>query len=141
MLPPITEERFLELCNRFLGKKARLELDKLSLMPSKTPEKSASPLISAWNEGERKLRFALARVRADKMKKSFDFENNKDKSLPIELVKLANAAVEIESPFEAERFLSQYRLDFLETLRPMDTFSEDSVFYYFLKLKLLLVFI
>ncbi len=137
MLPPITEERFLELCNRFLGKKARLELERLSLMPSKTPDKSASSLISAWNEGERKLRFALARVRADKMKKSFDFENAEDKSLPIELVKLANAAVEIESPLEAERFLSQYRLDFLETLRPMDTFSEDSVFYYFLKLKLL----
>ncbi|MBQ7034699.1 MAG: DUF2764 family protein, partial [Clostridia bacterium] len=30
-----------------------------------------------------------------------------------------------------------FRLDFLETLRPMDSFSEDYVFYYWLKLKLL----
>ena len=32
---------------------------------------------------------------------------------------------------------NKYRLDFLETLRPMDSFSEDFVFYYGLKLRLL----
>ena len=45
--------------------------------------------------------------------------------------------VEIESPMEAEKFLNRYRLEFLETLRPMDSFSEEFVFYYCLKLKLL----
>jgi hypothetical protein len=38
---------------------------------------------------------------------------------------------------EAEKFLNKYRLEFLETLRPMDSFSEDFVFYYGLKLKLI----
>lgn len=132
---PITEERFLELCNRFLGKRAQSELKKLTLMPSKSYEKSSSALIENWNEGERNLRLALGKVRADKMKKPFDTEN---KSLPVSLMKAAGTAVEMESPLEAEKFLNLYRLEFLETLRPMDTFSEDFVFYYGLKLKLIL---
>ena len=69
------------------------------------------------------------------MKKTFETDN---KSLPVGLAKAANAAAETESPLEAEKFLNQYRLDFLETLRPMDGFSEDFIFYYGLKLKLLL---
>lgn len=132
---PITEERFLELCNRFLSKKAQNEMGKLTLVPPLTPEKSGSALIEAWNEGERSLRLALGKARAEKMKKTFDTGN---KPLPIELTRTANAAVEMESPLEAENVLSRYRLDFLETLRPMDTFSEDFVFYYGLRLKLLL---
>ena len=50
----------------------------------------------------------------------------------------ARTAVEMESPLDAEVFLNNFRLKFLEIIRPMDTFSEDSVFYYGLKLKLLL---
>jgi len=132
---PITEERFLELCHRFLGKKAQKEIERLTLAPSRSYEASGSALVEAWNEGERNLRLALGKVRAEKMKKSFDSENA---YLPVELMKAARMAVEMESPMEAERFLNQYRLGFLESLRPMDTFSEDSVFYYGLKLKLLL---
>lgn len=132
---PITEERFLELCHRFLGKKAQFELDKLSLMPSREYEKSESDLIRAWNEGERNLRLYLGKVRADKMNKQFELEN---KSLPVGLIQAVRAAVEMDSPMEAEKFLNRYRLEFLESLRPMDTFSEDSVFYYCLKLKLIL---
>lgn len=132
---PITEERFLELCNRFLGKKAQNEIKKLTLVPPLTPEKSSSTLIETWNEGERNLRIALGKVRAEKMKKPFDMGSS---AVPIELIKAASAAVDMESPLEAEKFLSDYRLRFLETLRPMDTFSEDFVFYYGLKLKLML---
>jgi len=134
---PITEERFLDLCHRFLSEKAQIELSKLSLMPSRTHEKSSSALIDAWNEGERNLRLILGKVRADKMKKTFDSDNAESKALPAGLVQTARAAVEAESPMEAEKFLSRYRLEFLETLRPMDNFSEDSVFYYWLKLKLI----
>ncbi len=132
---PVTEERFLELCNRFLGKKAQKNLSELTLTPPKNHEKSNSDLIEAWNEHERNLRFALAKVRAEKMKKPFDTGNN---PLSAEIVKAASTATETENPLEAERFLNQFRLNYLETLRPMDSFSEDFVFYYGLKLKLLL---
>lgn len=131
---PITEERFLELCSRFLGKKALCELENLTLLPPENAEKSTCHLIEAWNTGERNLRLALAKVRADKMNKPFDLQN---RSLPFELFRIANAAVEIENPLEAENFLLRYRLGFLETLRPMDSFSEDFIFYYGLKLKLI----
>lgn len=132
---PITEENFIELCNRFLGKKAQKKLCGLTLLPPRNYEKSDSPLINAWNENERNLRLVLAKVRADKMKKPFDTDNV---SLSAEVLKVANTAAETENPFEAEKVLNQYRLDFLETLRPMDSFSEDFIFYYGLKLKLIL---
>lgn len=132
---PITEERFYELCDRFLGKKAKDKVKELTLLPSKDYEKSVSPFIDAWNDGERKLRLALAKIRADKMKKSFESDNN---PLPVELIKVANSATEAESPMEAEIILNNYRLGFLESLRPIDNFSEDYVYYYGLKLKLIL---
>ena len=69
------------------------------------------------------------------MKKSFDTEN---RIFPVEYIKAANAAIEIENPMEAEKYLNRYRLELLETLRPMDSFSEDYIFYYGLKLKLIL---
>lgn len=132
---PITEERFLELCARFLGEKTLRELKNLTLAPPINGEMSNSTLVRAWNDGERNLRLALCKVRAEKMNRAFDLQNN---NLSQELLKVANAAVEIENPLEAEIHLSNYRLSFLETLRPMDSFSEDYLFYYGLKLKLVL---
>ncbi len=131
---PISEERFFELCNRFLGGSAIKELNSLSLVPERQSEKSKSNLINSWNEGERKLRLALCRERSAKMKKSFD-EGDR---LPVELIKTAHTAVEFQNPLEAEGFLNKYRLEFLETLRPMDTFAQDFIYYYALKLKLML---
>ena len=132
---PITEERFLELCGRFLKKKALSEIENLTLAPPVQPEKSSSSLIEAWNTGERNLRLALGKARAEKMNKAFDMQST---HLPAELLRVASAAVEIESPMEAEVFLSRHRLGFLETLRPSDAFSNDFLFYYGLKLKLIL---
>lgn len=131
---PITSERFTELCQRFLGKKSQGVLDKLTLSPPRNPEAVSSSLVEKWNEGERNLRIALAKLRADKMNKNFIDDN---KSFSPVLLQAVRTAIEIESPMEAEKFLNKYRLDFLETLRPMDTFSEEFVFYYGLKLKLL----
>ena len=131
---PITEDRFFELCERFLSKKSQEQLKKLTLMPSRDYEKSTSSLVEAWNDGERKLRLVLGKARADKMKKQFEMNEN---SVPVELQQAVREAVEIENPMEAEKFLNKYRLEFLESLRPMDSFSEDFVFYYGLKLKLI----
>lgn len=135
MPTPITEERFLDLCARFLDKKAMAEIKGLTLAPALDQIKSSSALVQAWNKGEQSLRLALAKVRANKMKKPFTAGGAE---LPSELLKVAGIAVEMESPLEAENFLSDYRLKFLETLKPADVFSQEFVFYYGLKLKLLL---
>ena len=132
---PITQEQFLELCNRFLSKKAVKELENLTLAPSLEQEKTSSRLIDDWNSGEKNLRLALAIVRAEKMNKSFDV---KDNTISAEISKIANSALEIENPLEAEKFLLHYRLSYLESLRPIDTFSKEYIYYYALKLKLIL---
>ncbi|MBP3706114.1 MAG: DUF2764 family protein [Clostridia bacterium] len=132
---PITEERFSDLCNRFLGKRSQKTIKDLTLSPPKNVKSSSSDLVDAWNESERNLRFALGKIRAEKMNKAFDTEN---RVFPVEYIKAASTAAEIENPLEAEKYLNRYRLEILETLRPTDSFCEDYVFYYGLKLKLLL---
>lgn len=132
---PITQEQFLELCNRFLNKKAVKELENLTLVPSLEQKKTSSELIDSWNSGEKNLRLALAKARAEKMNKTFD---TKDSVISAELSKMANSALESENPLDAEKLLLRYRLSFLETLRPMDIFSKEYIYYYALKLKLIL---
>lgn len=131
---PISEEQFLKLCSGFLNKKLQNELSALTLLPPEEPQSSTSPLVEDWNNHERNLRLALAVARAEKLKKSFGTESH---SFPAEISSTVATAVEIESPLEAEVFLNNFRLEFLESLRPMDTFSNDFLFYYGLKLKLL----
>ena len=132
---PITEERFLDLCRQFLKKKTFEKIEKITLVPSLDFEKAGSDLLTEWNKRERDLRLALARARAEKLGKSFEY---KSESVREALSRAVSAAVEIENPLEAENFLLHYRLDFLEELRPMDVFSEAYLFYYALKLKLIL---
>lgn len=132
---PISEERFTELCNRFLGKRLREAVKKLTLSPPKSFEGTGFAFIDSFNESERNLRFALGKARAEKMKKPFDTGN---RILPTEYLKVANTATEMENPLEAEKYLNRFRLELLEALRPMDSFSGDYIFYYGLKLKLLL---
>lgn len=132
---PISEERFFELCGRFLGKKSQSAVEKLTLSPPKDAEPSGSAFIDAWNESERNLRFALGKVRAERMKKPFDTGN---RIFPVEYLRAASAVMEMENPMEAEKFLNRFRVEILESLRPMDGFCEDYIFYYGLKLKLLL---
>lgn len=134
---PITEERFLELCKRFLDKGAQKELISLSTVPARQEEKSSSPLIEAWNNTERALRLILAKERAQKKKKSFEVQPFEIANSSPALVQAAKTAADIDNPMEAEIFLNNFRLDLLETLRPTDSFSKDYIFYYYLKLKLI----
>ena len=131
---PVNEEQFLELCNRHLSKKALSELNNLTLIPSKDYNKSSSALVEKWNDNERTLRFIMAKARAEKMNKQ---ANDISQAVSIVLLNTVRTAVEIDNPMEAEIFLFKYRLDFLESLRPMDSFSDEYIYYYSLKLKLL----
>ncbi len=131
---PVTEERFYELCNRFLSKKALKQLNELTLVPDIAQEKTGSSFIDNWNTGEKLLRIALGTIRADKSGKSFDTQNNSFSPILIQAVR---TATEFSDPLKAEQFLNSYRLELLESIRPSDPFCEDSVFYYGLKLKLI----
>ena len=132
---PITEERFYELCRTNLGKKAWNALSGLTLVPGRQNKKSGYSFIDKWNEWEKNFRLALAAARAEKLKKPFEGEAG---ACSGHLLQTVRQAVEMEDPLEAERYLTRVRLDFLETLRPADPFSETMLFYYALKLKLIL---
>ena len=132
---PITEERFYELCRTNLGKKAWNALNGLTLVPKRQNQKTGYSFIDKWYQWERNFRLALAGARAEKMKKPFE---GKTGEFPEELLRTVRQAVEMGDPLEAERYLTRVRLDFLETLRPADSFSETMLFYYALKLKLIL---
>lgn len=131
---PITEERFLELSEQNLKKKTFAELNRLSLIPDKNPVKSVSQLVDRWNEEEKNLRLVLGKLRAQKMNKSFNEDAPAVNPL---IIQAAKTAVDSESPMEAEKFLNRFRLELLEAMRPLDSFSEDYIFYYLLKLRLL----
>lgn len=131
---PITEDRFLELCERFLPPKMLVALKGINLIPPKEAVPTGYKFIDAWNEYERNLRMALGTVRAEKSGKAFE---NGDQFISSEMTQIAKIAVEIENPLEAEVFLNGYRARFLEDLRPTDAFCEDAVFYYALKLKIM----
>ena len=132
---PITEEAFLELCSRFLGKEGYRRLQNLSLTPPRAGSAVGSRLLDAWNQNERLLRLALGAVRSARLGKPFETD---DMIIPAPLTQAAQAAVGMEDPLAAERYLNQYRMTYLEQLRPLDSFCEDMVMYYGLKLKLLL---
>ncbi len=131
---PITEERFAALCRENLSKKAWMEFEGMTLLPSRHDDTASSPLVKAWNKGEQQLRLALGQTRAAKRRVAFDAG---DEGFPLPLMQTVQAAVEMEDPMAAEQFLDRYRLSFLETLRPMDGFCDDAVYFYGLKLKLL----
>lgn len=131
---PVTQDRFRELCSQFLNKKAYKELERLSLIPSKAEEKSSFSIVEKWNENERNLRLALAKLRAEKMNRQYDTDGQ---LIPAVFLQYAREAVEIESPMDAEIYLNRCRLQILEALRPMDSFSDEFVFYYAIKLMII----
>lgn len=130
---PLTEKSFKELASRFLDEKDKKILETLSLEPPKSEAKTGSEFLDKWNEKERNLRFALAQIRALKMKKESEMVPG---SCTADIMQAARTAVGMDSPLAAEEYLNQYRMETLKTLTPLDTFCVDAVFAYGLKLML-----
>lgn len=130
---PLNGESFHELAGRFISEDEKVILNGLSLVPPKDLASTGSAFLDIWYEKERNLRFALAQIRAQKMKKD-------TVSLPAgctaDIVSAARTAVGMDSPLSAEQFLYDYRLRLLDDLRPLDSFSIDAVYAYGLKLML-----
>ncbi len=131
---PVTEETFEEVCSRFLEGKPLETLRSLSLTPPREAEPTGSPLVDAWNARERALRIALGTVRAGNMHKAFDTSGE---VMNGQLLQTARNAMEQPDPLAAERYLNDDRMNFLESIRPLDGFCDDAVYYYGLKLKLM----
>lgn len=131
---PITEKYYRDLCSRFFDDKQKLILDKLSVDAPRLPESTGSDFLDKWYEFERALRFALAQIRAQKLKKDI---GTIPVSITADIVQAARTAVGMDSPLSAEQFLYEFRLGILGKLQPLDYFSVDAVLAYGVRLMLL----
>lgn len=132
---PITEEYFYDLCSRFLDRKSLEQVRELSLVPPRKKKETGSVFLDQWYDAERELRFALAQIRALRLNKKFETENE---SFSPDIIQAARTATGMDSPLAAEQFLNKYRLSLLDRIRPADDFSVDAVYLYGLRLKLAL---
>ena len=130
---PITTAYFKDLCSRFMSEKDNRSAQNLSLEPPREVCCTGSAFLDEWYTKERNLRFALAQVRALKMKKEV-------KDVPIttdgEVIQAARTATGMDSPLSAEQFLNSYRMTVLDKIAPLDQFSVDAVYNYGLRLML-----
>ena len=118
---PITSEQFKELASRFLKEDEIKILENLSLVPSKELPSTKSAFLDVWYEKERNLRFALAQIRAQKMKKDAYIL---PPGMTADILQAARTAVGMDSPLSAEQFLYEYRIKLLDDIKPIDNFSK-----------------
>ena len=130
---PLNEASFKELCCRFLSEEEKITLNGLSLVPPKELSSTGSVFLDTWYEKERNLRYALAQIRAQKMKKDASVL---PPGVTADIIQAARTAVGMDSPLSAEQFLFDYRIRLLDELRPLDSFSVDAVYAYGIKLLL-----
>jgi hypothetical protein len=93
------------------------------------------PFIDSWRSWERTLRLQLARFRKEKLKR--EGASIEPPEYPSDAVAVAKAAVNIESPLEAELFLDEARWRAIEAFQGVDYFNENVIYAYLLKLRLL----
>lgn len=129
--PPITEERFRELCERALSGKELKMLDSLSLVPPKGAVPTGSEFLDKWYASERNLRLCLASIRAKNIGKEAE-----EVVVDSDISQVAHDACEMNNPLQAELFLHKYRQSVLTSLHPSDMFSIDAVYEYGIRLML-----
>ncbi|AGT43999.1 DUF2764 family protein [Treponema pedis] len=135
---PMSFKAFKELALRFLTEKDAAILNKLSLEPPRSEEKTGSAFLDNWYGFERSLRLALEQARALKLKweSSISYEERLTLSGAFSPMQSARAAVAMQNPLEAENFLDNVRFQAADTVRGSDGFSSDAVFSYAIKLLL-----
>ena len=94
-----------------------------------------SEFINRWKEWERTLRLNLARSRVQKLKREGGVADAPD--YPSDAAAVAKTALVMESPLEAELFLDKARWDAIESFQGINAFSENAMYAYLLKLRLM----
>ena len=121
-------------------------LDFCTLDPGFSAPPTHSAFINRWREWERTLRLNLAKNRAQKLKLtvgsaltegSARSEDTDAPEHPADAVTAAKNALALESPLDAEILLDKARWNAIEDFQGINTFSEDAIYAYLLKLLLM----
>jgi hypothetical protein len=134
----LSYDAFAEMSSRFLSPGDLEILNRLSLEPPRDVFPSGSAVVDGWFAFERSLRLSLQRVRAAKLSRGVTVSSEDDSSVyaESETAAIARAAVELDNPLDAERYLDMARLDRIQSLSSLNNFDSDAVFAYGLALLL-----
>jgi len=137
--PPMSSSAFKALARELMSSSDAALLDHCTLGfgsedSSSSAPRTSSKFVNRWKEWERALRLNLARNRALKLKREAASEAP---AYPSEAVFAAKSAMNMESPLEAEMFLDRARWDAIESFQGLNTFSENAMYAYLLKLLLM----
>ena len=156
--PPMSSEAFREMARPNLEEQDAALLDLLDLDPapkstalsdsassieesgpsySDNANASGSDFIDNWRQWERTLRLCLARQRSQKTKREGSAPVEPPQ-FPADAAAAAQRAVAAwDSPLEAELGLDKARWDAIEMFQGVDYFDRNTIYAFFLKLKLL----
>ncbi|MDR1831535.1 MAG: DUF2764 domain-containing protein [Fusobacteriaceae bacterium] len=135
--PPMTAEAFRAMCAEHLTARELAELDKLDPGYRFGEEKAGdqgSGFFAAWQKREADLEYAMAKLRAAKLKRDMPGEA---RAVPHEIENEARTAFAMENPLEAELYLDKGRWEFAEALAGLDYFGVNVLYAYRIKLLLL----
>ena len=139
---PMSPAAFKDLAFGAMNSKEAALLDFCTLDPAPLPDgnyaepsrKTPSSLINRFKEWERVLRLNLARSRLQKLKREGSIDAP---DYPMDAAAVAKTALAIDSPLEAEIFLDKARWDAIESFQGINSFSENAIYAYLLKLLLM----
>jgi hypothetical protein len=131
---PITEEYFLQFAEDTIDAKSYQVLLKSRWGLTEPTGFSFADRILSW---EKELRLELAKARI--LKRPFETPLNLQASDgSYSLLEQARAAMALDSPLDAERYLDQLRWSFLEDMGARHYFDLEALVVYYLKLQLAL---
>lgn len=133
--PPMSSAAFREMALDALSPGDAEILDFCTLEPS-AGKALSSEFINSWQEWEEALRLNLSKNRSQKLKReSTDLREAPE--YPADAAAVAKAALNIDSPLEAELFLDKARWNVIEFFQGINYFSENTIYAYLLKLLLM----
>ena len=132
--PPMSSEKFRELCCEFLSSKDAEYLKYCCYDPHlalATTEPTGSDFIDTFLYQQRCFLTKLASLRAKKLNRDLEIDVSEDDAIT------AKTAFEINNPLEAELYINKERWQALDDLVNINYYDVRSIYCYLLKLQLL----
>jgi hypothetical protein len=133
--PPMSNEEFLESCERLLTTSDFQEIQRASLNMA-DPAETRIDLLERFQNAEHGLRNELVKLRAKKLGIEQDRYIREESQNPL-LAAAAREILEQETPLKAEHYLNGVLWTILEDLSVGHYFDIDFLAAYFLKLQIL----
>ena len=128
-----TVSEFLESCESHLSPSDMSVLKKANIL-NYTELETGNSVLNQWNKWEYSLRIEIAKIRANKLNRSDEYENIESE---INLSQSLKNLTTIDSPLDAEMEIIKLRWEFLDDLELMHYFDIEKIIIYYLRLQIL----